>query len=191
MEPAPDKAGASRRFWLDFGPLAVFFAAYLAGGIFAATAALIPAALIAAFLSWRTEGRVSPMTLFTTVAALVFGGLTIALRDQRFIQMKPTAIYLLFAGCLGFGLLTRRPLLKPLLGSTLKLTDQGWRVLTQRYALFFAGLAGLNEILRRTLSLDAWVTFKVFGVLGLLLVFSLLQARLLERYRTEDESAQG
>lgn len=179
------KSGAARarsRPWLDFGPLLLFFVANLAWGIYAATGVLVAAAALATFLAWRLERRVSPMALFTTAAVVVFGGLTLALRSERFIQLKPTILYALLAGVLLGGLFLKRPLLKTLLGEVFALSDEGWRILTLRYALFFVFLAVLNEVVRRSLSLDAWVTFKVFGVLALTLVFSLLQAPLVQRH---------
>ena len=184
--PSPDKSHKQRPL-LDLGPLLVFFVANWRFGIYAATGALIVAAALAMLVSWRLDGRVSPMMLFTTIAVLVFGGLTIAFRDQRFIQIKLTVVYALLGGVLLGGLAAKRALLKPLLGQAFALTDEGWRLLTLRFALFFLFLALLNEVLRRRVSLDTWVSFKVFGVLGLTLVFTLLQARLIQRHTRATE----
>ena len=184
--PSPE-ARPKQRPLLDLGPLLVFFVANWRFDIYVATGALIAAAALAMLVSWRLDGRVSPMMLFTTVAVLVFGGLTIALRDERFIQIKLTVVYALLGSVLLGGLATGRPLLKPLLGQALALSDEGWRRLSLRFALFFLFLAVLNEVLRRSVSLDTWVSFKVFGVLLLTLVFTLLQAPLIQRHSQTTE----
>jgi intracellular septation protein len=186
--PTPGKVPPSLRFWLDLGPLLLFFAVNLRWGIFAATALLIPASLLATLFSWRLERRVSPMTLYTSVAVLVFGGLTLALRDERFIKVKLSVIYLLLAGLLGIGLLRGKLFLRALLGESLRLSERGWRVFSARYAGFFLFLALLNEVLRRTLSTDGWVNFKVFGVIGLTVLFTLLQAPLLRKHGLDAET---
>jgi len=177
------------RFWLDFGPLLLFFVANKLWGILAATAVLIPATLIAIGLSWKLERRVSRAALFGAACVLVFGGLTLLFRDAEFIQIKVTVINVLLAAVLGAGLLRGKSLLRYLLGDAFRLSDEGWRLLTLRFALFFLCLAGLNEVARRVLSTDAWVNFKVFGVLGLTLVFSLAQARLLEKHTPEEPAS--
>jgi intracellular septation protein len=167
---------------LDFGPLLVFFGVNARWGLLPATAALVPLSVVALVVSWRIEGRVSRIALYGTVAVIVFGGLTLALRDETFVKVKLTVINALFGLVLGVGLLRGKPLLKELLGSSLRLSDTGWRLLTLRFTLFFFFLAGLNEVLRRTLSTDAWVSFKVFGVIGATIVFTLLQAPLLQKH---------
>src|SRR5207244_2144964 len=111
------------------------------------------------------------LALFSTVAVIVFGGLTLASRNETFIKVKLTVLYTFFGLVLGAGLLRGKSLLKALLGSNLRLTDAGWRLLTLRFTLFSFFLAGLNEVLRRSLSTPAWATFKVFGVVGATLAF--------------------
>jgi intracellular septation protein len=123
----------------------------------------------------------------TAVLVVVFGSLTFWLHDPRFIKIKPTIINLLFGGVLLFGLMTGRPLLKLLLGEAFKLTEEGWRKLSLRWALFFLGLAGLNEVVWRTFSETVWVNFKVFGILGLSMVFAMAQIRLIKRYEAKTE----
>ena len=167
---------------LDFGPLIAFFAVNVRWGLLPATAVLIPLSVVALITSWKLEGRVSRVALYGTGAVIVFGGLTLALADETFIKVKLTVINALFGLVLGIGLLRGKPLLKELLGTSFRLTETGWRLLTLRFTLFFFFLAGLNEVLRRTLSTDAWVSFKVFGVIGATLVFTLLQAPLLQKH---------
>ena len=123
--------------------------------------------------------------MVTAVLVVVFGGLTFWLDDPRFIKIKPTIINLLFAGVLFGGLMMRRPLLKLLLGEAFNLTEEGWRKLSMRWALFFLVLAALNEVVWRNFSEAAWVNFKVFGILPLTLVFAMAQIGLIKRYEAK------
>jgi intracellular septation protein len=176
---------------IEFGPLAAFGVTYLAGGIFWATAAVMVTSLIALAASWRRFGRLLPVPLLTAVLVVVFGGLTFWLNDPRFIKVKPTIINLLFAGVLLFGLMTDRPLLKLLLGEAFRLTEEGWRKLSVRWAAFFLALAGLNEVVWRNFSEASWVNFKVFGILGLSLVFAMAQVGLIKRHEAQNEPLQA
>jgi intracellular septation protein len=140
------------------------------------------ATLAALLASWRLLGRVTAVPLLTAILVVVFGGLTFYLDDPSFIKLKPTIINLLFAGVLVVGLLTDRPLLKVLLGEAFRLTEEGWRKLTVRWALFFFALAILNEVVWRNFSESAWVNFKVFGIVPLTILFALAQLPLLKRF---------
>ena len=121
----------------------------------------------------------------------MFGGLTLFLQNETFIKLKPTIIYLLFAGTLFGGLIFRKPLLAMVFDAVFHLTDEGWRRLTMRWALFFLALAALNEIVWRTQSTDTWVTFKVFGVMPLTFVFAALQYPLLTKYAATPKDETG
>lgn len=184
-DPAPSRSGL--RLALDFGPLLLFFVANKVWGLLTATAVLIPASVVAVIAVRKIEGRVPRATLYATAAVLVFGALTLALHDEELIKIKVTAVNLLLAAILGVGLLRGRPALKALFGESFRLTDAGWHLLTARFAGFFLFLAIANEVLRRTLSSDAWVNFKVFGILGLTIVFTLLQTPLLQKHALEAE----
>jgi intracellular septation protein len=177
---------------VDYGPLAIFFASYLAGGLMAATAAIIAASLIALGLAWSLQRRVPLIPLITAGVVAVFGGLTLWLQDETFIKMKPTIVQLLFALILLGGLAVGRPLLKPLLGKMMPpLSDSAWRRFTLRYALFFIAMAALNEVVWRTQSTDFWVAFKVFGLSGLTILFILTQMPFIAREtRTAEASSQ-
>ena len=187
-ERAPEHAGL--KLIIDMTPLVVFFVAYRFLGLFPATAVLIGATLLSLVAARVLLGRISPMLIVTAVLVTVFGGLTFAFQDARFIKMKPTVINLLFAGALGYGLVTGKPLLKMLLGEAMQLTATGWRLLTLRWIGLFVVLAGLNEIVWRTYNTPEtehiWVNFKVFGILGLTLVFAALQIPLLRRHAVAD-----
>ncbi len=171
-----DQAPRWLRPAVDYGPLAVFFASYLAFGLMAATAALIAVSLVALGLAWLLERRVPLVPLITAAIVAVFGGLTLWLQDETFIKMKPTIVQALFGLVLLGGLASGRPLLKPLLGAVMPpLSERAWRQFTLRYALFFLAMAVLNELVWRTQSTDFWVTFKVFGLPGLTILFVLAQ----------------
>ena len=180
---------ASEPKWLtptvDYGPLAVFFVTYFASkDLLTATAVLIAATGLALVLSLAMRRKVPLMPLITAGIVAVFGGLTLWLEDETFIKMKPTIIQALFAVVLLGGLALGRPLLTPLLGPALPpMAEAGWRQLTLRYGLFFASMALLNEAVWRTQSTDFWVSFKVFGIIGLTLAFGVAQVPLINRHK--------
>jgi intracellular septation protein len=177
---------------VDYGPLALFLLAYLTAGLMAATAIIIAASLAAAALAWLVERRLPIMPLVTAAVVAVFGGLTLWLRDETFIKMKPTIVQVLFGTVLLFALATGRPLLKSLFGSMIPaMNEQGWRQLTLRYALFFFAMALLNELVWRTQSTDVWVSFKVFGILGLTVVFIMAQMPLIQRHMAAQPAESG
>ena len=117
---------------------------------------------------------------------LIFGGLTIYFDNEVFFKMKPTIINILFAIILYTGQILNKPLLKYLLGGTIKLQNEGWALLTKRWATFFIALAVLNEIVWRTQSTDIWVNFKVFGILPITFIFTMTQFSLIKKYQIED-----
>jgi len=174
---------------LDYGPLLVFFAVnFLARmetieRVIVATLAFMIATVIALVVSKLKTGTISPMLLLTGVLVLIFGGLTAWFHDQRFIQMKPTFVYGIFAVALFFGLATGRPLLQQLLESAYPgLNAEGWRKLTRNFAIFFVGMALLNEAVWRTQSWDFWVGFKLWGAIPLTVLFSLANIPMLMRH---------
>ncbi|MEQ9606063.1 MAG: septation protein A [Kiloniellaceae bacterium] len=168
----PGQGGPS---WLrplvDYGPLAAFFLVYWLRDLTAATVAIMAATGVALVLALLVERRVPMMPLVTAAVVGIFGGLTLWLQDETFIKMKPTIVQLIFAAVLFGGLLLKRPLLKPLLGSAWPLDDDGWHKLSFRFAVFFLAMAAVNEAVWRTQSTDFWVTFKVFGIMALTFVF--------------------
>jgi intracellular septation protein len=168
-------------FALDFGPLLAFFVSYkVTGDVIAGTLVFMIAIAIAVVVSLVKLRRVSPMMWISAVLIIGFGGLTIYLHDQRFIQIKPTIIYAGFAALLGGGLFFRRALLKHLFGPVFPgLTERGWLLLTRNWAIFFAAMALLNEVLRQTLSFETWLTVKVWGITLLSLVFGVANVPML------------
>jgi intracellular septation protein len=128
------------------------------------------------------------MALVTGAIVLVFGTLTLVLHDETFIKVKPTIIYGLFAVTLGGGLLFGRSFIALLFDQMFNLTPHGWRILTFRWALFFAAMAVLNEVIWRTQSTDFWVGFKALGVIPITMGFAILQMPLIKRYHVEPVS---
>jgi intracellular septation protein len=170
---------------LDIGPLILFFAANARFGIFAATAGFMAAVLIALAVSYALTRHIEMMPIVTAIIVLIFGGLTLVLHDELFIKLKPTIIYLLFGGTLLGGLALGKPLLGMVFDQMFHLTDEGWRKLTWRWAVFFFALAVLNEIVWRTQTTDFWVSFKLFGVVPLTFLFGALQMPLINKYSVE------
>ncbi|HEX4041026.1 MAG TPA: septation protein A [Xanthobacteraceae bacterium] len=170
---------------LDLGPLILFFFANSRYGIFAATATFMIAVLTALAVSYVLTRHLPLMPVVTAIIVVIFGGLTLILHDATFIKVKPTIIYALFGAVLIGGLLFNKPLLGVVFDSLFNLTEEGWRKLTLRWALFFFVLAVLNEIVWRNTSTNVWVDFKVFGVMPLTLVFGALQVPLLKKHAVE------
>jgi intracellular septation protein len=170
---------------LDLGPLILFFFANSRYGIFVATATFMIAVLAALAASYALTRHLPIMPVVTAIIVVVFGGLTLILHDATFIKVKPTIIYALFGAVLIGGLLFDKPLLGIVFDSLFNLTEEGWRKLTLRWALFFFVLAVLNEIVWRNTSTNVWVDFKVFGVMPLTLLFGALQVPLLKKYAVE------
>lgn len=168
-----------RRLLLDLGPLVVFFAAFQFFGIFAATGAFMVVVLAALATGYALDRKLSPVALFTATIVLVFGGLTLYLKNDTFVKIKPTIIYATFCVVLLGGMMFNRLFIKYALAFEFELPESAWRTLTWRWALFFGGLAVLNELVWRNFSTADWVIFKVWIILPLLLVFGALQAPLL------------
>jgi intracellular septation protein len=190
--PQKRKLNPALKLVLDLGPLLVFFAANSRFGIFAATSAFMAAIVLALAVAYALTRHLPIMPMVTAVVVLVFGTLTLVLHDELFIKVKPTIIYVLFGGVLLVGLAFGKSLLGVVFDSVFHLTEEGWRKLTWRWALFFLALAVLNEIVRHTQSTDIWVSFKVFGVVPLTFLFAALQYPLLTKYAApEAEPAQA
>ena len=184
----------SLKLAVDYGPLLVFFGVNsLAPGsdvdqAVAATTAFMVATAVAMLVSKLKTGRISTMLWVTGVVVAVFGGLTIYLHDQRFIQIKPSIVYAVLSGTLFFGLLTGRPLLRTVLESGFPtLRSEGWHKLTRNFAWFFLAMVGINEVARQILSFDSWVTFKVWGVSALSFAFMFTQLPMLMKHSDEPD----
>jgi intracellular septation protein len=185
MTPKKPQLNPLLKLVLDFGPLALFFYANSHYDIFVATATFMVAVLVALAISYVMTRHLPIMPVVTAVIVVVFGGLTLFLHDATFIKVKPTIIYALFGAVLIGGLLFGKPLLGVVLDSMFQLTEEGWRKLTLRWAIFFFALAVLNEIVWRNTSTNVWVDFKVFGVVPLTFLFGAMQVPLLKKYAAE------
>ncbi len=167
---------------VDYGPLAVFFGAYLALDIVKATAAMLIATIVVLGLSIALNRRVPATTLITSSMLLVFGGLTLLFDDPGYLKLQSTLISSLFALLLFAARAFGWPLVKMMFGIAWPMDEAGWRILTTRFALFFAGMAGINEIIARTQSTDIWVDWNVFGQTALTIGFLIAQWPLLNRH---------
>ena len=175
----------------ELGPLIVFFFANAKFNLFVATGAFMVAIVAAMIASYVVVRHVPMMAIVTAVIVLVFGTLTLVLHDETFIKVKPTIVYGLFAAVLGGGLLFGRSFIAIMFDQVFNLTPKGWRILTMRWALFFLGMAILNEFIWRTQSTDFWVNFKVFGAIPITMAFALFQMPVIKRYHLEPASLEA
>jgi len=181
---------------VDYGPLLVFFAVYWfyapedktdgLGAIFAivrSTAAFVVAAILALIASKIIMGKVSRMLMLSTALIVIFGGMTVILRDETYVQLKPTLLYTAFGILLVGGWLGGKALLQWLLEAAFEgLSDEGWLKLSRNWGFFFFVLAGLNEILVRTLSFGDWLTAKLWVFMPLSFLFTFAQLPMLLRH---------
>ena len=184
---------------LEMGPVVLFFIAYSKikdrefvdfgetyEGFIVATALFIPFILLATAVLYFLTGKLSKMQIFTAILVVVFGGLGIWFNDERFFKMKPTMIYLLFGGILGYGLLKGQSYLRVVMDGALPMDHDGWMILTKRFMLFFFGLAIANEVIWRTLSTDLWVNFKTFGLPIAMFAFIITQAKTISKHSPDE-----
>jgi len=199
---AEKKISGGLKTALELGPVAAFFAAYIwlkedvfvvggteYAGFIVVTALFIPVFLLSIGLLWRLTGHLSKMQAVTAFLIVVFGGLSIWFNDPRFFKMKPTIIYLLFGGVLGFGLMRGKSYLQTLMDGVMPLTDMGWMIITRRLTIFFLALAVLNEVIWRTQSEETWVYFKTFGLTAAIFLFFITQGKVFSEHGTEDKDA--
>jgi len=177
------------KFITDFGPLFVFFTIYYKSGkdLKMAIPPFVIATIIALIAVWYIEKKVPMVPLIGGILITLFGGLTIYFDDPIFIYIKPTIINILFGLGLIFGkFFTNEPVLKKLLGKSISLADEGWKILNMRWVFFFFGLAILNEIIWRTQSEEFWVNFKVWGILPITFLFTAFQIGIINKYKIND-----
>lgn len=174
---------------LDFFPIILFFVAFKVAGIYVATGVAIAATI--AQIAWLrySHGKVEPMQWVSLAVIVLFGGATIVAQNDTFIKWKPTVLYWLMAGTLAAGqLFFRKNLLKSLMGSQLELPDAAWRVTNWSWIAFFAVMGVANLWVAYHFDTDTWVNFKLFGGLGLMVLFILGQALYLGRYVKAEEA---
>jgi intracellular septation protein len=198
MKEQPPDAGApvqatepeidSQQLWkllVELGPLLVFFIVNSRAGIFWGTGCFIAATVVSIVASRAMFGKLAVMPLVSAFFVIVFGGMTLWLQDELFIKLKPTIVNAIFASVLLGGLAAGHSLLRYLFDDVFRLTDEGWRQLTFRWGLFFVLLAFLNEAVWRNFSTDTWVSFKVFGIMPLTMIFGISQMGLLKRHEAK------
>ena len=177
------------KFVTDFGPLLIFLIFYYNGdkNLKVAIPPFIVATLIALAVVWFIEKKIPMVPLLGGIFITLFGGLTIYFDNPVFIYVKPTIINILFGLALLFGkYFTEEPLLKKMLGNSIKLDNEGWKILNNRWVFFFFSLALLNEMVWRTQSEEFWVNFKVWGILPLTLFFTAFQISIINKYKLNE-----
>ena len=176
-------------WFVDYFALVAWVVGYFASGknLQLATWALVAGSAVALVVGYVVERRLAPFPAIAGGASLVFGGLTLAFHDPRFLKMKPTVINLVFAGLMFGGLILRKHPLKMLLGEAFEMPDDAWRKLTLRYGVFFVAMAALNEAVWRTQSEQTWVLFRFPGLMLITVLFSITQAPFLMKYMKGDE----
>jgi intracellular septation protein len=186
------------RMAIELGPLVVFFLLNskadsifgIAEGqnIFYATGGFMIATAISLGYSYAKFRKVPTMPLVTGVFVMVFGTLTIYLQDEQFIKIKPTIVNALFAAALLGAAMMGKPIMKQLFDGAFNLTEKGWMVLTVRWGLFFVLLGVINEVVWRNFSTDFWVSFKLFGIMPLTMVFGIAQIPVLTKHTPKEST---
>jgi intracellular septation protein len=165
----------------DFLPVIAFFVAYKLADIYVATVVIIVASALQVSIHWLRTRRVNPMHIVSAVLVLVFGGLTLLIRNTAFIMWKPTVVNWLFAAAFTASMWRRysaRPLIQRLMqatGGALELEQSLWRRLNWMWVGFFLLMGAANLAVFRYFAEATWVNFKLFGMLGLTLVFIVAQ----------------
>ena len=174
---------------LDFFPVIAFFVAYKLADIYVATGVIIAAVVIQVGIQWFRHRKVSPMTLISGALVLVFGTITLLVHDKTFIQWKPTVLNWLFgAGFLVSQFFGEQPVIQRLMGANLALERPVWIKLNMMWVAFFFAMGALNLYVAFSFDESTWVNFKLFGMLGLTMVFALLQGVWLSSKLPADET---
>ncbi len=177
------------KFLFDLFPVILFFVAFKLFGIYTATVVAIAATFAQIGWVWYRRRKVDNMLWVSLGVIVVFGGATLLLHDETFIKWKPTVLYWLFGAALltaelGF----RKNLIKAMMEKQMALPDAVWRKLLMSWVGFFAVMGLLNLYVAFNFSTDAWVNFKLFGGMGLMLAFVVLQALMLSKYVDSSET---
>ncbi|MGH8629889.1 MAG: septation protein A [Burkholderiales bacterium] len=176
------------KFFFDIFPVIVFFVAFKIYGIYVATAVAIAATFAQVGWSWTRYRKVDNMLWVSLGIIVVFGGATLLLRDETFIKWKPTVLYWLFAGVLLFSeLLLHKNLIRAMMGRQMTLPDSVWKKVNLSWIGFFLAMGALNLYVAFSFPTEVWVDFKLFGGIGLLLLFAFAQALMLSRYIEQED----
>ncbi len=196
--PAQNARTSANSLLFDLGPIIVFVLAFNVlqrieatrdNAVFIATALFMAATLAAIAYSKLKTGRIPPVLIIVGVLVVIFGGLTLILRDRTFIQLKPTAVNLFYAAAIAGSLAIRQNVWKLLFGHAFELPDRIWTVLALRWAGFFAFMAALNEYIRLSYSFDVWLNTRPLVVFPLFFVFAALNMPLILKHQRETPGA--
>lgn len=178
------------KFLFDFFPVLLFFISYKVFDIYVATAVAIAASFLQVALSWWQHHRIETMHIVTFGLIVVFGGATLVLQNEIFIKWKPTILNWLFGLVfLASQLFGRQPIIQRMLGGNITLTEAVWVKLNGAWSVFFILLGAVNLYIAYTFETDIWVNFKLFGMMGLTVLFVILQTWYIARYIKEDDIA--
>jgi len=175
---------------LDFFPIILFFVAFKLGGIYVATGIAIAATVVQIGYFYFRKGKIEPMQWVSLVVIVLFGGSTLIAHNEEFIKWKPTVLYWVMGVTLAGGMLFfNKNLLKSLMGSQMQMPDAAWRVANWSWVGFFALMGALNLWVAHHFDTDTWVNFKLFGGMGLMLVFVVAQGLYLGRHVLPEDKA--
>jgi len=188
---------------LEIGPVVLFVLAYNFGApyapmlglpeavhkpIFLGTLVLMICTPVSILTSWFLTRTVPAMPLVTLVIVMVFGAIAIYTQDAFYKKVQPTIVNMLFASVLLGGLLFGKSVLRMVMDTAFDLDDEGWAKLTWRWGVFFIFLAGVNEFVWRSFSEEFWVSFKLWGMSGLTMLFVISQAPVMMKHAVEEET---
>lgn len=174
------------KFLFDIFPVILFFAAFKIYGIYIATAVAIAATVIQIAWVWLKHRKVDNMQWISLALIVVFGGATLLLRDETFIKWKPTVLYWLFSVVLAVSaLIFKKNLIRTMMEKQVTAPDPVWRKLLVGWIGFFAVMGVLNIYVAYTYDTDSWVNFKLFGGIGLMILFVIAQAVVLAPHMKE------
>lgn len=178
------------KFLFDYFPIICFFIAYKLYGIFVATAVTMAASLIQVSFFWLKNRRFEKTHIITLVLVMLLGGSTLIFHKEIFIKWKPSIIYWLFSVLLvGSQFIGEKPVIQRMLGDKISVPAKIWSRLNMMWAIFFALLGVLNLYVVYHFNTNSWVNFKLFGTLGITLVFVVIQAIYMSRYVEEEEKS--
>lgn len=174
------------RFGLEFGPLLAFFGVNYFYGIYAGTATLVVVTIVALIMSWHLERRIPKMAAIGCIMVVFFGGMTILMEDEFYIKIKPTVASLAIAIAIMGGYLFGYNPIRAMMEQLNMPAESGvWRELTFSFVGMMLTLAVANELAWRNLTTEQWVTFKVFGLSGISILFGIIVMVILHRYQKD------
>ena len=186
-EVSQEQEHNGRKMLFDFGPLLLFFGTnYVYDDLMLSVKVLVATTLVSLALSWHFDRKISLMAAIGCAALVFFAGLTLYFDNELFIKIKPTVVTLLFAALIAGGRVLGRNPLAAIIGRQVTLTAHGWRAISWLFVMMFLTSALANELAWRNLSTDNWITFKVFGLTGISLLFFALSVPILQKHQRQN-----